>query len=83
MEIQLSTADMNAVSPEGNRLGHIDVSLQQVGQTTGVIAVMTPCGSDFVFFAFLSCPSFRSFLSFLSSIGTLVCLSSWLHLYVG
>ena len=28
--MQLNTADMDAVSPEGNRLGHVGVSLQQV-----------------------------------------------------
>ncbi|KAL3153699.1 hypothetical protein ABBQ32_013298 [Trebouxia sp. C0010 RCD-2024] len=30
VEIQLSAADMDTVSPQGNRLGHVDVSLQQV-----------------------------------------------------
>ena len=31
MAMQLNTADMNAVSPEGNRMGHVGVSLRQVG----------------------------------------------------
>ena len=31
MGMQLNTADMDTVSPEGNRWGHVDVSLQQVG----------------------------------------------------
>lgn len=31
MGMQLNTADIDTVSPEGNRLGHVGVSLQQVG----------------------------------------------------
>lgn len=30
MGLQLSSADMAAVSPQGNRLGHVGVSIQQV-----------------------------------------------------
>ncbi|KAL3140403.1 hypothetical protein ABBQ38_004663 [Trebouxia sp. C0009 RCD-2024] len=57
--IQLSTADMDTVSPQGNRLGHVDVSLQQVAcPVSGNILVrlqqLSPTAGGYVKLALLN-----------------------------
>ena len=43
MGLQLSTADMAAVSPQGNRLGHVGVSIQQVTPPFTYMVVSYEC----------------------------------------